>query len=496
MAFISNTTQPVKFGINVKPGFPGMPTNTANTTTPSVNKTAPIFDANAVASNTGVSSLGPQSNVTGTITAPTYKTPTYTNQGTSGYVAPKIMPNNAPTSAPMQTNPQTETKKGIVAPGVPTGFNAFTEGIYKSANPSENQAKYLKELENVSSANKAIADAAQARADMYGKEIERVGKLGAGAVAGESSTGTNVVGQGNAAIASQSASDRINALQNALSAEQTGTQQELTANEQQMAGINQALSGANTQQGQAISAYGTGAGLTQPNPTSYGQTVFNPATGTFGNGSANLDPQTVAAQLAEKVKNGQMTYEQASASLGYAGGAGQQFLNQALGPDFNAPVSSAEIAGRQQVVQNVPQMQAAETAASGLKDKVVSYLANNPDLNPSNLVAGNKLQQWVNGQLLGDPKTQTLLDLVYEYSNTLSSVLGVGGTPTDLKTEIAHSFVNAAASGGSITEVLNNLQQSAADKIKDYRSGAMGGGPVSSPSLQTNSSGGGFAEAW
>ena len=57
-----------------------------------------------------------------------------------------------------------------------------------------------------------IGNRAAEISDMYGSEIARVGRLGAGAVAGAQSTGTDVVGRGNAAIASQSASNRISAL--------------------------------------------------------------------------------------------------------------------------------------------------------------------------------------------------------------------------------------------------------------------------------------------
>jgi hypothetical protein len=58
----------------------------------------------------------------------------------------------------------------------------------------------------------------------YASQIEQLGKLGAGAVAGNLSTGTNVVGSGNAAIASQSASQRMNALADAQSAALQGAQ--------------------------------------------------------------------------------------------------------------------------------------------------------------------------------------------------------------------------------------------------------------------------------
>jgi hypothetical protein len=96
---------------------------------------------------------------------------------------------------------------------------------------------------------------------------------------------------------------------------------------------------------------------------------------------------------------------------------------------------------------------------------------------------------------LTDPKYQTLFNYLNEYTNTLAPILGVGGDATNLKTEIAQSFVNGVASGQSIAEVLNNIQTLSHGKIQDMRSGATGGGVVSSPQSY-GTGGGGYAEAW
>ena len=78
-----------------------------------------------------------------------------------------------------------------------------------------------------------------------------------------------------------------------------------------------------------------------------------------------------------------------------------------------------------------------------------------------------------------DPKYQTLFNYLNEYTSTLAPILGVGGSATNLKTEIAQSFVNAQASGASIKEVLNNIESLADNKIQNLKSGAVGGGVVS-----------------
>lgn len=69
--------------------------------------------------------------------------------------------------------------------------------------------------------------------EQYAKRIQEIENMGAGAVAGHLSTGTDVVGSGNAAIASQSASSRLNALSNAQKAylEGLGYQGDMLTNE-------------------------------------------------------------------------------------------------------------------------------------------------------------------------------------------------------------------------------------------------------------------------
>lgn len=390
---------------------------------------------------------------------------------------------------------QTPTKKTTTTSTQPTKglFPSVVDSLVGASKPSEEQQRYLKNLEETASGNKAIGERAAALSRQYGDEIARIGGLGAGAVAGNLSRGTSVVGSGNAAIASQSASARMNALAQGQQAALQGTQQQLTGQSQMGTAYGQALTGANTQQQQQLTGLSSAASYAQPSIAGYGQTSFDPLTGQFAAGQGGLDPSAAAQQLAQQVKSGKMTYEQAVQSLGYAGGAGQQFLNNALGGGFNIPQSQATLGGQNAVLGQLPLLQSADTAAEGIKNKVISYLAANPQLNSSELAAGNLLQQWVEGKQLADPKYQTLFNYLNEYTNTLAPILGVGGDATNLKTEIAQSFVNAAASGASITEVLENMQNLSRGKIQDIRSGATGGGVVSGGG---GGNSGGYATTW
>ena len=457
------------------PTIPLMSMGTANTTKPVSNKI-----------NT----------TTPGIIKPPVKTVANTAGATGGNATSTPIPTN--TTPPInnitagnQQNTPGSTSNIIPTPN-PNSYQGLVSRVAGAGTPNNTQTGLIKQLQDAAAGNTQIGADARAIADRYSNEINRVGGLGAGAVAGNLGTGTNVVGAGNAAIASQSASARMNALGQAEQAALQGTGQQLTGQSQMASAYNNALSGANTQQGQNISALGTAAGLASPTTAAYGQTVFNPLTGQYSGGDNNLNPQNVASDLAQKVISGQMTYDQASSSLGYAGNAGQQFLNNAIkgvNPNFNIPQSQATLSGQTGVAGQLPQMQAADTAAEGIRNKIDTYLDNNPGLNASNAAIGNLAQQWLQGKQLADPKYQTLFNYLNEYTSTLAPILGVGGDTTNLKTEIAQSFVNAAASGQSISEVLQNISSLSKGKIQDLRSGSTGGGVVSSPNNSNGTSG-------
>lgn len=454
----SSLGSPSKFGVK--------------TTTPSSTYVPPKPAAPASVAN------APQPGLVSSSTPPAYVPPVNT------YVSSTANSTNTPYVAPITAAaPSTRGLFGDIASslaGQGTAPNPAAQGYTQQA------AAY---------GAGAIPIAAQGKdiAAEYGKKYTDLGVKGANFEAGQLTTGTSPVAEGNAAVTAQTTAAQQAAVAAGQQAALKGVELQLTGQEQAANAANSAATQSYTGQGLQQSALTSAGGLVKPSPAAYGQTVFNPATGTYDSNGGNLDPQTVAPSLAQKVLSKQMTYEQAVASLGYAGSAGQQFLNDAIhaiNPNFNAPLSSATIQGQQDVYGNLPAMQSANIAADGIKGKVITYLAANPTINATNLAAGNTLQQWIKGQQLTDPKYQTLANLLDEYTNTLAPVLGVGGNPTNLKTQIAQGFINGAASGKSIAQVLDDMQQLAAGKISDLQSGATGGGVVSSPHLGPTTSGG------
>lgn len=184
-----------------------------------------------------------------------------------------------PTYTPPQTN---QSVRGVL------NYPGYVSDVAAASRPSDVQRGLVTNISKTAEGNTEIGKQAAALSKDYGERIAEVGRLGAGAQAGALSTGTDIVGSGNAAIASQSASQRMQALSDAQQAALQGTAQQLTAQGQTASAFGTALGGANVQQQQQISGLTSAAEFAQPSPTAFGQTVFNPLTGRFEGGGGDM----------------------------------------------------------------------------------------------------------------------------------------------------------------------------------------------------------------
>jgi len=166
-----------------------------------------------------------------------------------------------------------------------TSFRGILDTLLGRSNPQKEQERARKEMERISAGNKAIGEQARNISDKYSKEIDRVGGLKAGAVAGNLSTGSNVVGSGNAAIASQSASSRMDALAKAQQAALEGTAQQLTGQEQAAQAFRPSLDATLTQQQTGITGLSNAANYAQPTQVPYSNQFIDPITGQSAGGA-------------------------------------------------------------------------------------------------------------------------------------------------------------------------------------------------------------------
>lgn len=352
--------------------------------------------------------------------------------------------------------------KDSVSPAVtaPT-FGGLVSDLRGASAPSSAQAGYVKKIEDVGRLNERLGTKAEDLSKKYGEEIARVGQLGAGAVAGNLSTGTNVVGSGNAAIASQSASQRMSALAQGANTELSGIEKQLAANAAERQALEASLGGSQFQQSTQIGGLGTAAGLASPSGNY--PFVFDPLTGGFTNagGGGVLTPQ----QAAQDVMSGKTTYDQAKQALGYLGGTGEAQLQSAVTALGGNPLTlQAQGATQQQVVGDQAAQVAAYTSAHQQAMNLQNQLADlitTFGLNPSNVnVVNAGLQKIAQNTSSAEYKilSNYLVDVASRYAQILTPS---GGSQTDTTRATASSMLDGIAGGNSIIAVMNALDEQA-----------------------------------
>lgn len=365
----------------------------------------------------------------------TYNTQTYGTTNTNN-IQSTGSTNNTSYSAPVAQNTAVYTPQSTQAPVAPI------KGLFSDVASS---------LAGSGAANTALGQNAQNIASDAAAQIADTGRQGARFAAGQRTTGTSPVAEGNAAVTAQTTAAEQQAIAAGANVALQGNQQALSA------------------QGQTQSALNAAGNLTQPNPAAYGQAVFDPVAGTYSGGGSNLDPQTQATSLAQKVMSGQMTYDQAMSSLSYAGNVGSNFLNNAITQAGGNPLQlqasgsatqgivgtqATQIAGYQSALQQGQNLQ------SQLTDLIHTF-----GLNPNDVNAVNTGIQTI-AKNTSDPRYQILSNYVNDIANTYSQILTPpGGSATDTTRGIATSMLNATASGQSLISVMQSLDQAAKAKI-------------------------------
>lgn len=326
----------------------------------------------------------------------------------------------------------------------PVNQNAYTGLVGRLAtatSPNKSQTGILSSLRDTAQGNQGIGQEAQRIAQQYGTEIARVGHLGAGAVAGDLSTGTNVVGSGNAAIASQSVSARMQALANAQQAQMQGVDKQLTAQNQTAGALSNALTGANTQQGQAISGLGTAAGLVQPVQVPYGNQYVDPQTGqAIGGGSMGGAPNIQS--LAQQVISGQLSPSQADAmlqnNLGLTGQLNQAILS--MNPQFNRIQAEANAGAQGQALQQSVELGGnLQKRANTVNEHLLEVQNSMDKLNRIKLpVVGNvpivnTITNYI-GRGLGNGDLKAFDTALSNARGELAGIFAIGSTPTEGET--------------------------------------------------------------
>lgn len=289
------------------------------------------------------------------------------------------------------TNP-TSSGGGLYG-AVNPGYSSLVGQLANQGNSPYNQAlqQSVQGLNNTGATNASLGQSAQQIADSAANQYQRIGQLGANALAGDLTTGTSPVASGNAAIQAQNtAALQANAI-NGANLELQGNNQAIAAQGQTQSGLNSAGGLASSGQNAVQNALGTAAGYAAP-VTQFGQ-LTNPVTGqVIGAGATGNNPMLDSAvqNTLKLIQNG-ATQEDAirTSGLGNFGAAGQTALASSLlgNGSYNPTTQSATAS------QNASQAVSAQNQAfnldTGLKNldnistTATNFLTSSGILNPT-----------------------------------------------------------------------------------------------------------------
>jgi len=377
-------------------------------------------------------------------------------------------------------------------------FRGILDSLLGASGPTKEQERARKEMEKISKGNKAIADEAKRTSDMYGKEIARVGTLGAGAVAGNLSTGSNVVGSGNANLASQAASSRIQALGTAQKAALEGTGQQLTGQEQAAQAFRPSLEATLTQQQQQLSGLSSAGGLAQPVQVPYSNQFIDPMTGQSAGGAglggyAGFNAAQTAVELAGQYPDAGVQYdpnqtpEQNLQRIQRAIQSSPAYQRGTFGTaGAGSYIGAQQLGAAGGLTQEVAKLQTMGNAADANFNLMLDVVKRG-GINDFNQPILNQIAQNVNRGLTSNEDVVAFRAALQTVRSQYAAILG-GGTPTDATQAMAAEKIPDTVSLGALQEVERTMKSLVNNTVASYNQ------QIGSYSNQGG--GGSFAEQW
>ncbi len=281
------------------------------------------------------------------------------------------------------------------------------------------------------------------QAQQYQKDLEQSQLNEAGAIAGINGQPIPLeFQQGQARVLQDEYTQQQAAIGSALQGESNLANTGATVQGQGITGSSAAAGAANTAQGQVLSGLANAGNLAAPIQVPYSNQLVNPVTASSGGGTTQgqlpAQAQSFVNNLAEQVKNGQMTRDEATSQLQAYGPAGLQALNSALGSSFNTNASNASAA----TTATGQQLQTQATAANSALDTLSQlYQTLGMGTGATGFKPLNSIEQSIAG-LLGNANVGQYQTTLQEARAKVSGVLAASGgvTPTTAD-EMAKSYL-------------------------------------------------------
>lgn len=358
-----------------------------------------------------------------------------------------------PASTQQSTNTSQTASRGLF-PSVVSSLAA------RGTTPNTTAQQYTQQSVDYGAGSIPIASQAQEIANRFGQRYAEVGQAGAKFQAGQLTTGTTPVAEGNAAITAQTTAAQQQALAQGQQAALQGIGYELTGQSQAQAAANAAAGQAYTGQGLQQNALSSAAGYAQPQVGQPGQAFYNPVEQSTAGG---ISPE-IMQQYAQMAANGQIAGVPSMITSNPVLNAQLNAAAKAINPNYN-PVTSAAQSGvltaqEEQVQAYRSALQQGQNLQSQLNDLISQF-----GLNPNDLRAANLAIQAIANQT-SNPHYALLNNYINDVANTYSQVLTPpGGSATDYTRGLAASMLDGAKSGKSLVEIMQGLDNAAQAKI-------------------------------
>ena len=399
-------------------------------------------------------------------TAPATGIPTPTTPTNPTMSAPAPQPTVA---APIAEQPKAPTYSGIVG--------GLVGAAQRGSAPAQ---EYTKKTAEYGAGNLPIGKKAADIASEYGQKIADVGTQGAKFRAGQLTTGTSPVAEGNAAVTAQTTAAQQQALAAAEQAALLGTGQELTAEQQAANAANAAAGQAQTGQGLLQTGLGTAAGYAQPAPAAFGQTVFNPITGQYEGGGGL--PQETLQQYAQMAASGQYAAIPSSITSNPVLSAQVNAAAKAINPNFNPITSTAQGAASADLTGQAANIQASANGAESNFD-LMKNIAAQGGVNDTNVPVLNTLKQNVAKGLTSNAAVVNFQSLLQSVRSQYATILG-GGTSSVEALQEAQQLIPDNISLAALESLGTNLRSDAQNRVAGIQQqvGSLtGGSGASSP---------------
>lgn len=356
----------------------------------------------------------------------------------AGTVAPATQQNNAGSSTGLV--PLTPTSSNAAPPGTANGTvtpdattnTSLIGRIFEELLARGKQAPTsADDIAKTAAKNEEIAGRARDIASRAGAAYADIGKKGAGATAGYSTTGTQPVAEGNAAVVARTTS----AAQTAVA---EGAQTELQGIDKELAAANQEALAQKASGDLAKGALDSAGGFATPVQQPFNTQLVDPITGQpipQGAGGAAGMQDAIKLQIS-RLAAGTGSYDQAVSALQAYGQPGINALNSALGPNFDPAKSNANAAAKAAALnQNVQQGRSVELASNSAYaalDKLGNELGKLSPLYKAGIpITNNVLSDIAN--FLGNSAVSQYQSTLNDARSQVAAVLAAtgGSTPTD-----------------------------------------------------------------